>query len=110
MHSPHHYLYTILWFFCILKLCCTPTPYFLDGDILKIGTATFWLTTCVLRGVHWPMIQIFVSFSLQSDITVNCAPHNYFQGYAMAHLTMASYPTKLCLEYSSGDTIDLEMK
>ena len=28
----------------------------------------------------------------------------------MAHLTAAEYPTKPCLYFFSGDTVDLEMK
>ena len=28
----------------------------------------------------------------------------------MAHLNVSEYPTKLSLDFSSGDTVDLEMK
>ena len=37
---------------------------------------------------------------LQSDITVNYAPHKYLLNFPMAHLTAASYPTKICIDFS----------
>ena len=33
----------------------------------------------------------------------------YFLNFPVTHLTADASPTKLCLEFSSGDTIDLKM-
>ena len=41
---------------------------------------------------------------------MNPDPQKYFLDFPMSHLTATASPTKLCLEFSSGDTVDLEMK
>ena len=43
-------------------------------------------------------------------ITVNYATHKYFLKFSIDHLTADDSPTKLYLEFSSGDTVDLDMK
>ena len=47
---------------------------------------------------------------LQSDSTMNSDPHNYFLNFTIAQLTVAASPTKTCLDFSSGNNVDLEMK
>ena len=47
---------------------------------------------------------------LKYDSTVNYDPHKYFMNFPTAHLTSDASPTKLCLDFSSGKTVDLEMK
>ena len=37
-------------------------------------------------------------------------PHKYFLNFLMARITAAASPTKLCLEVSSVDTVDIEME
>ena len=44
---------------------------------------------------------------MQSDSTVNFDPQNYSLNFPLAHLTVAFYPTKLCLDFASGNTVDL---
>ena len=46
--------------------------------------------------------------TLQLDSTVNSAPHKYCLKFPMSHLTAAASPTKLCLEFYSGDTVDIK--
>ena len=41
---------------------------------------------------------------------MNYDPHNYFQNFPMSHLTEDASPKKLCLEFYSGEIVDLEMK
>ena len=41
---------------------------------------------------------------------MNFDPHKYFLKFPMSQLTAAAPPTKLCLEFSSGDTVAIEMK
>ena len=41
---------------------------------------------------------------------MNFDTHKYFLNFTMSHLAAAVSPTKVCLEFSSGDTVDLEMK
>ena len=47
---------------------------------------------------------------LKSDSTVNSSTDNYFLNFPMDQLTAAAYPTKLWIEFSSGDINDLDMK
>ena len=47
---------------------------------------------------------------LQSDRTVNSDPHKYFLKFPMYHLTAAVYPTKLCLDFYTDKTVDIEIK
>ena len=47
---------------------------------------------------------------LQSDSTMNYDIHKYFLKFPMAHLTTGASPKKICLDFSSGDTVDLDMK
>ena len=47
---------------------------------------------------------------LKSDSTVNYDPQKYFLNFPAAHLNAATSPTKICLDFSSGDTVDIEMK
>ena len=47
---------------------------------------------------------------LQYNSTMISDPHTYFMRFTMSHLTAASYPTNTCLEFYSGDTVDIEMK
>ena len=46
----------------------------------------------------------------RSDSTVNYTPHKYFLNFMMEHLTVDDSPTKLCLEFSCGDTVDIDIK
>ena len=41
---------------------------------------------------------------------MNYDPHKYFLKFPIDHLTAATSPTNLCLDFSSGDTVDIEMK
>ena len=41
---------------------------------------------------------------------MNSDPHNYFLNFPVTHLTEAASPTKLCIDFYSGDTVDIEMK
>ena len=47
---------------------------------------------------------------LQYESTVNSDAHKYFLNFPMSRITVDAFPTKLCLEFYSGDTVDLEMK
>ena len=47
---------------------------------------------------------------LQSESTVSSDPHKYFLKFPMDHLTETASPTKLCIEFSSDDTVDTKMK
>ena len=47
---------------------------------------------------------------LQYDSTSNSDPHMYFLNFPMAYLTVAVSTKKLCLEFYSRDTFDIEMK
>ena len=47
---------------------------------------------------------------MQLVITVRCALHKYSLNFTMDHLTVADYPTKSYIVFSSGDTIGIEMK
>ena len=76
---------------------------------IKIDIATINLTICVPRVVHYPLIKIFFS-PLQSDSDVNSDPHKQLLRFTIYHLAAASSPKNLCLDFSSGDTVDLEMK
>ena len=80
------------------------------GAILRIGTAKIRLATCVPHEVHYLLIFKAFGSLLKSDSTVNSDHHKYFLRFPMVHLTAAAYTTNLCLEFSSGNTIDLEMK
>ena len=41
---------------------------------------------------------------------MNYDPHKYFIKFSMSHLTVAASPTKPSLDFSSGYTVDLDMK
>ena len=109
-HYPHHSKSTIMWICFTKTVHRTTISSFLAGVILRIGTATIQLNTCVPPGVHWYLIQIFSCSSIQYDSTVNYAPYKYFLNFTIAHLIAAASPTKLCLDFSSGSTVDLDMK
>ena len=47
---------------------------------------------------------------LKSDSTVNTDTHKYFLIFPIAHLTVASSPKNIYLDFSSGNTVDIEMK
>ena len=47
---------------------------------------------------------------LKLDIKLNSSSHKYFLNFLMAHINAAASPTKLCLDFYSGDTIDIKMK
>ena len=47
---------------------------------------------------------------LQSVINVNSAPHKYFLTFPIVHLTAATYTKNICLDFSSANTVDLEVK
>ena len=64
---------------------------------------------CTTWGTLASDSNIFCS-PLKSDSTVNYDPHKYFLDFSMAHLTTAASLTKLFLDFSSGDTVDIEMK
>ena len=44
---------------------------------------------------------------LQSDGTMNYDPQKYFLNFPISHLNVAPFVTKICLDFSSGDTVDL---
>ena len=48
--------------------------------------------------------------TLKSDSTVNYDPPKYFLNFPMSHLTAYASPTKLCLDFHSGDNVDIDMK
>ena len=52
INFPHHFPSMILWIYCIVTVYHTSTSSLLAGAILRIGTATIRLTTCVPREVH----------------------------------------------------------
>ena len=108
MNSTCHCTSTILQLCCIVTEYSTPTSSFLDGTILRIGTATIKIDTCVPRGVHWTLIQIFFNFTVIGYHIELC--HKYFLKLTMDHLTEAASPTKLCLEFYCSDTVDTKMK
>ena len=109
MYSPHHCPSTIKWIFCIATAYHTPTSSFLDGPILRIGTATIWLATCVPIGVHWPLILILFS-PLKLNTTLDYDKHKDPPKFPMSHLTTTDSLTKLYLDFSSGDTINLKIR
>ena len=41
---------------------------------------------------------------------MNSDPQNYSLKFSIDHLTEYASTTKLCLDFSSGDTVDLDMK
>ena len=41
---------------------------------------------------------------------MNSDPHKYFLNFHMAHLTVADSPKNLCLEFYSGETVDINIK
>ena len=47
---------------------------------------------------------------LQLDSTLNSDPLKNFLNFPISHLAVSVSTTKLCLEFSSDDTVDLEMK
>ena len=47
---------------------------------------------------------------LQSYSTLNSATHKYLLNFTMDHLTVAGSPKKLCLEFCSGETVEINMK
>ena len=47
---------------------------------------------------------------LQSDITVNSAPHKYFLNFQMSQITADASPTKPGIEFYNGGTVDIAMK
>ena len=47
---------------------------------------------------------------LQLDSIVNSAPHKYFINFPISHLNAAASTTKLCIDFSSSDTVDIKMK
>ena len=47
---------------------------------------------------------------LQSDSTISSDPHKYILNFSMDQLTVDASPTNLCLDFSSGKTVDLKIK
>ena len=41
---------------------------------------------------------------------MNSDTHKYYLNFPMSHFTVAASLTKLCIEFSSEDTVDLDMK
>ena len=41
---------------------------------------------------------------------MNYDPNKYFMNFPMAHLTAFSFPAELCIDFYSGNTVDLDMK
>ena len=41
---------------------------------------------------------------------MNSSPNKYPPKFPMAHLTLSASPTKMCLDFSSGNTVDIDMK
>ena len=64
---------------------------------------------CTMYGMLASDSAIFFS-PLQSESTVSSDPHKYFLKFPMDHLTVADHPTNIYLDFSSGDTIDIEIK
>ena len=59
---PTSFIFTIIQLCCITTGYHTPTSYFLAGAILRTGTTTSRLVTCVPSEVHWLLFKIFFSF------------------------------------------------
>ena len=110
MHSQRRYSSMIMLLCFIVTVCHTTTSSFLVGAILLIGTAIFRLSTCVPREVHYLLIQKKIFSPLQYDSTVNSDPHKYFLDFPMDYLTADAYTTKVCLDFSSGYTVDIDIK
>ena len=69
IYYPHNCPSTILWLFLIATAYRNITSYLLEGAILKIGTATIRIATCVQCGVHWPLSWIiFQSTTIRQQI------------------------------------------
>ena len=72
----------------------------------------------VSQSTHWSLFWVghnslqfkYFSSPLQSESTVNSSTHKYLLEFPMERLTATASPTNLCLECSSGDTVDLDMK
>ena len=47
---------------------------------------------------------------LKYDSTLNSDPHKYFLKISMDNLTLDFSPTKICPDFYSGDTVDIEIK
>ena len=47
---------------------------------------------------------------MQSFSTAKFVPHKYFLNFKIAHLTEVDSTIKIWLDFSSGETIDLEIK
>ena len=47
---------------------------------------------------------------LQLDSTVSSSPHKCFLNISMAHLTAADSPANYVLTFSSGNTVNIDMK
>ena len=41
---------------------------------------------------------------------MNYDTEKYFLNLPIAHLTVADFTTKICIDFSSGDTVHIEMK
>ena len=109
IHYPHHCPSKILWTCYIVAEYHTPTSFLLSSAILKIDIASIRIAICVPRVLRYLMIIKNCS-PLQFYSTVNCYPQKYFLNFPMGNLTSAASPTRLCLEFSSGDAVDIEMK
>ena len=70
--------------------------------ILHIHLCTTWVTLASASNNFWSQ--------LKTDSTVNSYPHKYFLYFPFPHRTVSASPTKLCIGFSSGNTVDLEMK
>ena len=78
MHSPHHFPSMIMWIFCNATEYHTPISYLLAGSMLRIGTATIRLATCVPREVHYPTIQRIFAFHCNMEVTWILIPTSNF--------------------------------
>ena len=82
----------------------------MDGAILQIGIAKIHISTCVPHGLHWPLIQIIFSVHCNQTSQIPPPPPKYFPNSPIYHLNSDDSPINMCLEFSSGETIALEMK
>ena len=78
MNFPYHFPSRIMWHFCIVTSCNTPTSSLIGDFILKIGTATFWTYTCVPHEVYWYLIQRTFSVHCNQISPWNLFPTNAF--------------------------------
>ena len=110
MHSPHHCSSKILWICCIMTAYHTPASSLLICAILQIGTAIIRMPAYVPYEVHYPLIQR--NFIVHCNMTIPwiLIPTSTIWTFLCPTLLWLPFFTKLCIEFFSEDTVDLDMK